>query len=46
MLVIYLVLHFIILWPSAFSGSVTLEVGCIKETNVCLFACLCVYLMV
>ena len=27
MLVIYLVLHFIILWPSAFNGNVTVEVG-------------------
>jgi len=27
MLVIYLVLHFIILWPSAFNGNVTFEVG-------------------
>ena len=27
MLVIYLVLHFIILWFSAFNGNVTIEVG-------------------
>ena len=27
MLVIYLVLHFVILWPSAFNGNVTVEVG-------------------
>jgi hypothetical protein len=27
MLVIYLVLHFIVLGPSAFNGNVTIEVG-------------------
>lgn len=44
MLVIYLVLHFIILWPSAFNGNVTIEVGLALNRQMFVFSLASVYI--
>jgi hypothetical protein len=44
MLVIYLMLHFVILWPSAFNGNVTIEVGLAYNRQMFVFLLASVYI--